>query len=134
MANEKSFQTYFMKILPHGYRTSLVNGSGFPDILAIRREEHFLIELKMLHIGVSGNKKLKGLFQPTQIPWYYRYLKEGGTRLYVMFRLEDNYGLLHVSKEFCKNINTLKYLDMVKDWANYTEYKSLKELVDENFI
>ena len=132
MPSEKSFQSYVMKILPHAYRTSLVNGSGFPDILAIRDKEHFLIELKMLHIGPSGNKKLKGIFQPTQIPWYYRYLKEGGTRLYVMFRLEDNYGLLHVSKEFCRNISTYKYLDMYVS-SRYKEYKTLKELVDENF-
>lgn len=130
--SEKSFQSYVMKLMPHAYRTSLVNGSGFPDMLAIKGKIHFLIELKMLHIGVTGNKKLKSLFKQSQIPWYFQYLKEGGESLYVMFKLEDKYGLLHVDEEFCRNINTIKYLDLKMKYR-YSEYKTLKELIHVHF-
>ena len=132
--SEKSFQNYLMKLLPHGYRTSLVNGGGFPDILAIKRNKHFFIELKVMKLGVTGNKKLKSLFKPSQNPWYFQYLKKGGDSLYVMFQLENTYGLLKVNETFCRNINTVKYLDLIDgpDY-DYTEYSKLKELVDVNF-
>ena len=123
-----------MKIMPHAYRTSLVNGGGFPDILAIRNREHFFIELKMLLLGVTGNKKLKGLFKPSQVPWYFQYLKKGGESLYVMFKLHKTYGLLKVNEDFCRDIGILNYLDMKDGYKyQYKEYSTLKELIDANF-
>jgi len=136
MANEKTFQTYFMKLLPHGYRTSLVNGSGFPDCLAIRREEHFMVELKMLNIGPSGNKMLRGLYKPSQLPWHLDYLYKGGTRLYTIFKLDGKYGIIHENMGYIKDVVAgLKYLDMwnIPSPYTYREYKSLKELVDVCF-
>ena len=136
MANEKSFQTYFMKILPHGYRTSLVNGSGFPDCLLIRGAEHFVVELKMLKIGPSGNKMLRGLYKPSQLPWHLDYLHKGGTRIYTIFKLDDKYGIVHEGMQYVKGtVEGLRYLDLVKSSKyDYREYRYLKELVDDYFI
>ena len=132
--SEKSFQSYFMKTVDHGYRTSLVNGGGFPDILVISGEKHFLVELKMLHIGVTGNRKLKSLFKPSQIPWYFKYLKKGGSNICVAFKLDKKYGLLKVCEDFCRNYDTIKYLDIKNNWEyNYSEYDTLKELINVNF-
>jgi hypothetical protein len=115
MTSEKSFQAYFMKSVPHGYRTALISGSGFPDCLLIHGDRHSLVELKILPIGPSGDKKLKGLFKPTQPPWYIDYLHSGGKRLYVVFKLESTYGILHVDKSFVLNIDKVKYSDL-KDY------------------
>ena len=131
--SEKTFQNYFMKILPHGYRTSLVNGGGFPDALLIRREEHFLVELKLLNIGPSGNKLLRGLYKPSQLPWHLEYLNKGGLRIYTMFKLEGKYGIIHEDMQYVKDVVAgLKYLDM-KNCQLYSEYKSLKELISVYF-
>ena len=132
MSTEKSFQSYFMKKVPHGYRTALIQGGGFPDCLLIHGKEHSLVELKILTIGPSGNKKLWSLFKPSQIPWYLGYLKNGGQRLYVLFKLTDKYGILKVDKEFCLNATTVKYSDICQSY-DYKEYKHLTELINEHF-
>ena len=123
--------SYFLKQVPHGYRTSLINGSGFPDALLIDGAEHYLVELKLLEIGPSEDKKLKGLFKPTQPPWYAEYLAKGGTRLYVVFKLEKSYGALKVDKRFVENIDSVRYSDLSQ--YHYTEYKVLKELIENEF-
>ena len=100
-------------------------------MLLIEGNEHYLVELKLLQIGLSGNKKLKGLFKPTQPPWYLNYLAKGGRRLYVVFKLNKGYGVLLVTREFVSNIDKVKYSDMVSPL--YQEYPTLKELIREAF-
>lgn len=129
--NERSFQTYFMKQCPHGYRTALVNGSGFPDVLMINGGYHCLVELKILEIGKSGNKKLASVFQKTQIPWYMNYKKKKGENLWVVFKLNKGYGVLFVTEEFCRDIPKLYYKDLVES-DKYVFYlvKTVKEIMD----
>ena len=127
--SEKSFQAYFMKTVPHGYRTSLVNGSGFPDLIMFHGPNNYsLIELKMLLVGPSGNKKLKSLFKQSQGPWYYNYLSKGGDRLFVCFQLNKGYGLLKVTKAFVHALDHIKYQEM-KEMDTYREFSTLKELI-----
>ena len=129
MASEKSFQAYFMKVVEHGYRTSVLGSAGFPDCLLIHGDRHSLVELKLLEVGPSGNKKLKGLFKPSQPPWYMNYIAKGGTRLFVVFKLNKGYSLLHVNIRFVRNLDELNYSDLPCFW--YTEYQNLKDLIKE---
>ena len=131
MASETSFKAYFMKIVEHGYRTALVTGSGFPDCLLINRDQHSFVELKKLEVGPSGDKKLKGLFKKTQPPWYMNYLVRGGTRLFILFKLNSGYSILHVNMDFVRNLDTVKYSDLPGYY--YAEYASLKNLIKEYF-
>jgi len=131
MSTEKAFQTYFMKTVPHVYRTSLVSGGGFPDCLIIHENKYSMVELKVLHLGKNGDKKLKSLFKPTQPPWYMNYLSKGGERLFIVFKADTVYGLIHVNKDFVREIDTIHYSDL---WRfNYKEFKTLKGLIDEHF-
>lgn len=132
MSSERAFQQYFMTQVPHGYRTALVSGGGFPDVLMIHGERHSLVELKVIELGKHGDKKLKGLFKPTQPPWFLQYLANGGERLFVVFKIEGNgYGILHVSREFITALDTVRYSDLFS--YDYKEYRTLTELVKENF-
>lgn len=131
MTSEKNFQVYFLKQAPHGYRIALTTGGGFPDVLLIHGDRHSLVELKVLEIGPSGNKKIGGLFKKTQPPWYWQYLSKGGTRLFVVFRLVNGCGLLHVDHGFLRALDTLTYQDL---WNHgYTEHGNLQELIHEHF-
>lgn len=129
--SEKAFQSYFMKIVPHGYRTALISGGGFPDALLIHSDRHSLVELKVLELGQRGNKKLGGLFKPTQPPWYAAYLSKGGTRLFVVLQVGKRYGILHVDMDFVRALDTLFYSDLPN--YRYTEYETLKGLIDDCF-
>ena len=131
MTSEMSFKAYFMKAVEHGYRTALVTGSGFPDCLLIHGDRHSFVELKLLKVGPSRDKKLKGLFKKTQPPWYMNYLSKGGKRLFVLFKLNKGYGLLHVNMGFVRDIDTLKYSDLLRYPYPYiyAEYPSLKKLI-----
>lgn len=132
MTSEKNFQAYFVGQVPHCYRTALTTGGGFPDCLVVQGEKHSLVELKILEIGPSGNKKLKGLFKKAQPPWYWQYLSNGGKRLFVVFRLNDGYGVLRVDHVFLRALDTLTYKDMQENcW--YFEYSNLKDLIHEHF-
>lgn len=132
MTSEKSFQAYFMKQVPHGYRTSLTTGGGFPDVLLIHADQHSLVELKILPIGPSGDRKLKSLFKKTQPPWYLNYLHKGGTQLYILFKLEKKYGLLHVDPLFVRVIDEVRYSNLPE--YDYMEYDNLKELISDHFV
>lgn len=129
--SEKSLQQYFMKTIPHGYRTSLTTGGGFPDVLLIHGDRHSLVELKVIELGKRGDKKLKGLFKPTQPPWYANYLVKGGTRLFVVFQIGKRYGILHVGMLFVRELDDLMYSDLKR--FHYTEHNILKELIDVHF-
>jgi hypothetical protein len=136
MPSEKSFQSYFMKTVEHGYRTSVVGSAGFPDVLLIHGAWHSLVELKYMQIGPSGDKKLKGLFKPSQPPWYMNYLVKGGERLYVAFKIDfsdgvHSYGLLRVCMDFIRELNDLWHSELFN--YNYTEYATLTELIKEHF-
>lgn len=130
--SEKSFQSYFLKTVPHGYRTALLTGGGFPDVLLIHRDRHSLVELKVLELGKRGNKKLKGLFKPTQLPWYANYLSKGGTRLFVVFKIGSRYGILHVDWGIVRGLEELHYSDLEE--FNYKEFETLKGLIDSCFF
>ncbi len=132
MASETSFQKYFMKTVGHGYRISLIQGGGFPDCLLIHGDRHSFVELKLLQVGPSGDKKLKGLFKPSQPPWYMNYLAKGGKRLFIVFKLNEGYSALHMSMTFVRNLDKLRYSDLPSFW--YTEYKNLKKLIEERFV
>lgn len=130
--SEKSFQSYFMRQVHHGYRTALISGGGFPDVLLIHGDRHSLVELKLLKLGKSGDKKLSSLFQKTQAPWYAEYLHKGGQRLFVVFRLEKSYGILRVTPEFVRAMGVVRYREL-KDRYDYKEFDTLKELISESF-
>lgn len=100
-------------------------------MLVVNQDKHYLVELKFLTLGVKGDKKLFGIFKRTQPPWYMDYLVKGGTNLFVLFQVENRYGLLHVDKGFIRDFPTVKYSDL-KKYA-YTEYPTLKGLIDDNF-
>jgi hypothetical protein len=89
-------------------------------------------ELKLLPLGPSGDRKLRPLFKKTQPPWYAEYLAKNGERLYVLFRLEKAYGLLHVTKEFVRAIEVVRYRELEGRYK-YTEYDNLKELLNDRF-
>ena len=128
--SEKSYQAYFMKLIPHGYRTSLTSGSGFPDLIMFHEDcGYSLVELKLLLVGPSGNKKLKNTFQLSQPSWYTVYIHKGGDRLFIAFKLNKGFGLLKVTKDFLNNLNTLTYKDMLH-LKSYTEYPHLKQLIE----
>jgi hypothetical protein len=136
--NEKQFQNYFMKIAKplNFYRTSLVNGSGFPDVVGFHGERYSLVELKDLELGKRGNKKLKQCFQPTQPPWYMDYFARGGKRLFVAWRVrhEDKkwYGLWHLQEPEVKALirNELYFSDL-NDNPFYTHYDNCKQMIEE---
>ena len=134
MASEKSFQQYFMKTIPHGYRISLIQGGGFPDCLLIHGDRHSLVELKLLEIGPSGDKKLKGLFKQSQPPWYLNYLAKGGTRLFVVFKIVFSdtvcsYGVLHVQTRFIRDLDDIRYRELFDH--DYVERATVKEVIYE---
>jgi len=138
--SEKSFQNYWMKIgkpLNH-YRIALVNGTGFPDILALHGPKHSLIELKDFALGKRGDKKIAPLFKPSQFPWYIKYFQNGGTRLFVAFRICDHdesnkrYGLWHLTKEQVLHMDDLYYSDLSGDLGGeYKEYSSCKTMIED---
>lgn len=130
-SREKAFQAYFMKKIPHGYRTSLTSGGGFPDVLLIDEDKYSLAELKILDLTKAGDKKLSALFRDSQYPWYWNYLAKGGTRLFIVFKLENGYGVLKVTKEFLMEFDVVKYSDLSQ--FGYKEYDRLGDLIDENF-
>lgn len=127
---EKNFQTYFMKVADHCRRSSTAPGE--PDTQVIRGLRTYRVELKILQVGSSGDKKIKPVFKPTQSPWYIDFICKGGLGLYVLFRLNKGYGILKVDKRFCLNINNLYYSDLIKSEL-YREYDNLKELISETF-
>ena len=128
--SEKSFQSYFMKLAKHAYRTSLTTGSGFPDVIVVHENDTVsFVELKMLLVGPSGDKRLKSLFKPSQPPWYRNFIFKGGRKVFVAFKLNNGYGLLRVTVEFIANIDTIKYSQM-KKMGTYSEYTTLKELLE----
>lgn len=130
VTSEKSFQSYFMKCLPHGYRTALTNGGGFPDCLLIHGDFHFLVELKTLKLGKRGDKVLRGLYTPTQMPWHLNYFLKGGKSLYTLFKLEDCYGLIREDEAYCRAVlDGLKYSGL-KDF-DYKEFKVLRHVIEE---
>ena len=132
MTSEKNFQAYFMTQVCHGYRTALISGGGFPDCLLIRGTDHSFVELKLLPIGPSGDRKLRSVFKKTQPPWYAEYLAKGGCRLFILFRLEKGYGLLRVTKEFVRAIEVVRYSEL-KERYEYAEYTNLKDLIRDRF-
>jgi hypothetical protein len=131
VTSEKSFQQYFLRNVAHGYRTELTTGAGFPDVLLIHGSRHSLVELKILKIGPSGNRKLSGLFKKSQLPFYMKYVHRGGERLFILFRLDNRHGLLHVDMNFLRDFETVTYTDLGK--YCYKEYDNLKDLIKENF-
>ena len=136
MTTEASFQSYFLKAVPHGYRTALTTGGGFPDVLLIHGDRHSLVELKILNIGPSGNKKIAPLFKRTQPPWYWNYLSKGGTRLFVLIRLggtHDGYGLIHIGEDFLRALDTITYRDLRSGFFKYEESAHLRRLLDGHF-
>lgn len=140
---EKSFQAYFLKVTKdlelNYYRTSLSNGTGYPDITAFHGVRHSVIELKDLILGKRGDKKLRQLFEDSQPPWYLDYLRKGGKRLFIAFRIREHdesgrrYGLLHVDREIVMMLmeNCLYYHSLLKNGCPYKEFKTLKELIEE---
>lgn len=115
-----------MANVAHGYRTGI--GAGFPDCVLIRGDRHSLVELKLLEVGPTGDKKLSGLFKAAQPPWYMGYLSKGGTRLFVVFKLNKGYGLLHVSEEFVRHLGTARYSQLPQ--FDYREFKTLKNVLE----
>jgi hypothetical protein len=138
MTPEKKFQNYFMKLV-NGYRTALVTGGGFPDTLLILEEKHFLVELKVLKIGPSGDKMLRGCYTEAQMPWHLDYLQnKKGKSLYTVFKIIEvsqdsiKYGVVLEDEEYCMAVlNSLKYKGL-RDFM-YKEYKTLKELIEVEF-
>lgn len=128
MTPEQSFQAYFLRTVPHGYRTSLVAGGGFPDVLLIHGELHSLVELKIMK---GKNRLIKNLFKPTQPPWYVNYLSKGGKRLFVLFKKGSKYALLRIDNALMKEFFTLKYSDLPR--FIYREYSTLIGLIHEEF-
>lgn len=132
MSDEKAFQSYFMKSVPHGYRTALTSGGGFPDVLLIKGEKHFLVELKVLTLGKRGDKMLRGLYTPLQLPWHMNYLYKGGKSLYTVFKMDGKYSLVWENEEYVSAVlGGLKYSGL-KDF-DYKEYSTLKELIRSEF-
>ena len=136
--NEKSFQNYFMKIAKplNYYRTSLATGSGYPDVTGFHKGRHSLVELKDLELGKRGNKKLRQCFELSQPPWYMTYLRQGGTRLFVAFRIRDAedrkwYGLLRMTTCTVRMLaaNEYSYRDM-RESPNYKEFTSCKDMIN----
>lgn len=130
MTEEASFQKYFIPLVPHAYRTGI--GNGFVDCLVVQGSITNYVELKVLKVGPSGNKAVRTAFKKTQPPWYAKYLAKGGNRLFVVFKLNKGYGIIHVDMSFVRLLPKLTYLEM-KDWYTYREYKVLKELISDNF-
>ena len=138
MTAESRFQSYFLKLVPHGYRTALITGSGFPDCLVVQGDTTNFVEVKILDIGPSGDRAIRTVFKKSQPPWYAEYLHKGGDQLFVLFKLPKGYGLLHVNKAFIDDLPTLKYSQLKEGSLSgkyrYSQiYKTLKELIDDQF-
>ena len=133
MTVEKRFQNYFMRLV-NGYRTALSTGGGFPDSFLVDGERHFLVELKVLKIGPSGDKMLRGCYTKYQMPWHLDYLVgKKGKGLYTVFKLDGKYGIIHESEEYCLAVlDGLKYLGL-KDF-DYREYDKLTDLITKEFM
>jgi hypothetical protein len=135
--NEKSFQNYFMKIAKplNYYRTSLTSGSGYPDVTGFHGDRYSLVELKHIVLGKRGNKKLSSIFQDTQPPWYLNYFANGGTRLFVAWKVEDfdgsnkRYGLWKLTKHDVLTLDVIHYQDLAT-YKQYREFSSCKEMVE----
>ena len=140
--SEKQFQNYFMKIakLYNFYRTSILNGSGYPDVTAFHGERHSLIELKDLVLGKRGDRKLRGLFEETQPPWYIQYFLQGGKRLFVVWRVTEHdgsgkrYGVWKLTKVDTIQLsrNLLYYKGLInKQYIECSTVKKLIEIIEE---
>ena len=132
MTSETNFQAYFLSQVRHGYRTALISCGGFPDCLLIHGNEHSFVELKLLPIGPSGDRKLRPVFKKTQPPWYAEYLAKGGEQLYVVFRLEKKYGILHMDMNFIRAIEVVRYRELSERYF-YEEFDTLKVLINDYF-
>lgn len=138
MSNEKSFQSYLLSVAKgmNFHRTALTSGAGFPDITAFHGDKHSLIELKDLVLGKRGDKKIGPMFKDSQPAWYVRYFQEGGSRLFVAFRITDHdgsnkrYGLWQLTKKDVLALDTIYYKDLL-NYPLYKEFGACKEMVGE---
>ena len=133
--NEKQFQNYFMKVAKpfNFHRTAILNGSGYPDVTAFHGERHSLIELKDLVLGKRGDRKLIGLFEKSQTPFYVSYFQHGGKRLFVAWRVTDwngsnkRYGVWKLNMHDAMGLSGRYYKDLSS--RNYREFSNCTEMI-----
>ncbi len=141
MTTEKAFQKYFLKLSSPSVRIPGETSPGIPDTEVIRGVRTYRVELKLLKIGPSGNKKISSIFKKTQRPFYMKFLHSGGQGLFVLFKVdkgckyhnEQAYGLLKMHKNIARNLEEYTYQDLLHLKKVYTEYNTLKEVIDANF-
>jgi len=136
--SERAFQAYFMQIAkPMNYhRISLTSGSGFPDVAGFHGSRYSLVELKDLILGKRGDRKLRGLFEASQPPWFIQFFKAGGDRLFIAFRIRDfdesnrRYGLWKPTWAEVMDLGNLSY-SYLKDVASgYQEFPICKDMIE----
>lgn len=91
--NEKDFQNYFIqKFKPYAHRISLVTSNGFPDVLMIINNKHFLlIELKYLPNNPTPKRKVLPLYTKNQIAWYYKHKEQVKDNYFTIIKTPDYY-------------------------------------------
>ena len=136
--SERAFQAYFMQIAkPMNYhRIALLSGSGFPDVEGFHGARYSLVELKDLILGKRGDRKLRGLFEASQPPWYIQFFKAGGSRLFIAFRIRDfdesnrRYGLWKPTWDEVMQLGELSYSYLKSAASEYQEFPHCKTMIE----
>lgn len=94
-------------------KMNVQNDSGFPDLWIEKKDKKALIELKVISV-FNRSKKIKPLFQKSQIPWYKDYLNKSGSKnLFLIlkaFEASDKfYHLIKIDPVFLSNLDMITY-------------------------
>lgn len=136
MSKEKSFQKTLIKLceqrdLQTIELSGLMHPGGKPDLMILGQEKYFYCELKQHEF--KRDFMLKGLFQPTQLPYYYKFLKSHYWSLYVIIKIsKKGYEVIRMERKLIKDIlNDLKYSELATKWCcNSNFFTNATELVD----
>ena len=150
MSKEKNFQKTFIKHLNERdlqviELSDLMNPGGKPDLMILGQKNYFYCELKVHEFKFDF--MLRTPFQPTQLPYYYKFLRSQEWSLYVIIRITGEgkghgkghprgYEVIRMERKLIKEILAgLKYRELATKWycnSNFfTDYPSLITYIKE---
>ena len=95
----------------------LMNPAGRPDLLLLGPVKYLYMELK-----ADDHKKdfmLKVLFRPTQLPYYYDFLRTEEWELFVTIKMNRGYQVIKMTRKLVKEIlKGLKFSELTTKWYN----------------
>lgn len=93
----------------------LMNPGGRPDLLLLGPVKYLYLELKVdTH---KGDFMLKTLFRPTQLPYYYDFLRSEEWELFVAIKMNKGYQVIKMTRKLVKEIIAgLKFSELSTKW------------------